>query len=64
MSDASQLPAEVRESAVRSISAAGLPSAIERQAAAGGQASRQDMSYPKWTRGGCTGSDLMLQGRC
>lgn len=35
MSDASQLPPEVRESAVRSISAAGLPSAIERQAAAG-----------------------------
>jgi hypothetical protein len=35
MSDASQLPAEVRESAMRSISAAGLPAAIERQAAAG-----------------------------
>lgn len=36
MSDASALPVEVRESAARSISAADLPAAIERQAAAGG----------------------------
>jgi hypothetical protein len=36
MSDATKLPADQREEAMRSISADGLPQAIERQAAAGG----------------------------
>ena len=40
MGDAMQLPVEVRESAALSISAAGLPAAIERQAAAGGKVGR------------------------
>lgn len=35
MSDATKLPADQREAAMRSISADGLPEAIERQAAAG-----------------------------
>lgn len=35
MSDATRLPPEVRTAAMRSISADGLPEAIERQAAAG-----------------------------
>jgi hypothetical protein len=35
MSDAARLPPDVRSAAMRSISAEGLPEAIERQAAAG-----------------------------
>lgn len=35
MSDATRLPPDVRQAAMRSISAEGLPEAIERQAAAG-----------------------------
>ena len=36
MSDATRLPAEIQAEAMRDISEEGLPSAIERQAAAGG----------------------------
>jgi hypothetical protein len=38
MSDATKLPADQQEAAMRSISADGLPQAIERQAAAGERA--------------------------
>jgi hypothetical protein len=46
MSDATKLPVEQQAAAMRSISEAGLPAAIERQAAAGGVPGAQGAGGP------------------